>query len=491
MNSVQEVNEIPDAGAQMRAGMQRSCLTFVNRPQSVNKASALMSNNPQALKKIHAAFQKNLEWPQHEVIFIGFVDDPPNQSAWGETVMSREDKKKFVIDTVTQTFTNLLNLRLKFVPDGWDIAAVNLKQQLNQKPQMRANVADLRKRGLSDEQIDKEINNIANDVSRRVPVIRISFAVEGAYSYVGTTNLQEQAYDALRNPGRTNETMGLGWLDENLQGGVVKHEFGHMIGLMHEHQRPDAKGADKLDFVDSAVLTDFFKGPPNYWDDNMIENNVFKTFEYTTLNASVYDPKSIMHYILDCNMFKDHRGPPGLACTTPMCPEDPAALAEIKRNMPDYQCSNSYDIVNNTQVLSDMDKQTIKNTYPPAGYTPVYDTTTVWKPPAVDTVDKGTRTDNTGDDDHKGTHTDNTNNDDDNGTRTDNTTDINEDDDEGGSGAAFPVWGIIVIVGVALGLLILAGVYGVKWARLKKQVEQIKEKPALQLVSPPVVSSLF
>lgn len=37
-------------------------------------------------------------------------------------------------------------------------------------------------------------------------------------------------------------------------------------------------------------------GPPNYWDLDRIENNMFKRYKRTDLDGSLYDPKSIMHY---------------------------------------------------------------------------------------------------------------------------------------------------------------------------------------------------
>src|SRR3546814_5272957 len=55
--------------------------------------------------------------------------------------------------------------------------------------------------------------------------VRIAFNDDGAWSYVGT--------DALGIPAN-QPTMNFGWLDQ----GVVQHEFGHMIGMIHEHQNP-------------------------------------------------------------------------------------------------------------------------------------------------------------------------------------------------------------------------------------------------------------
>jgi hypothetical protein len=56
--------------------------------------------------------------------------------------------------------------------------------------------------------------------------IRVTFDQnDGAWSYVGTDN---------RGIPTDQPTMNLGFLD----GGTAGHEFGHAIGLAHEHQNP-------------------------------------------------------------------------------------------------------------------------------------------------------------------------------------------------------------------------------------------------------------
>lgn len=55
--------------------------------------------------------------------------------------------------------------------------------------------------------------------------IRVSFdESDGAWSYIGIDNKSIPQNDA---------TLNLGWLDKD----VVWHEFGHAIGLLHEHQK--------------------------------------------------------------------------------------------------------------------------------------------------------------------------------------------------------------------------------------------------------------
>ena len=88
--------------------------------------------------------------------------------------------------------------------------------------------------------------------------IRIAFLEgDGSWSFLGTECRDIPANEA---------TMNYGWLttdspDDELQR-VVLHEFGHALGLIHEHQNP--KGG--IDWNVPAVLADL-GGPPNNWDE--------------------------------------------------------------------------------------------------------------------------------------------------------------------------------------------------------------------------------
>jgi hypothetical protein len=109
--------------------------------------------------------------------------------------------------------------------------------------------------------------------------IRISFDPnDGAWSYVGT--------DAKGIPAG-QATMNLGFLD----GGTAGHEFGHAIGLAHEHQNPD--GGIQWN---EAVVIQALGGPPNFWPPEQARHNVIKKYTANQIRGTKFDAASIMLY---------------------------------------------------------------------------------------------------------------------------------------------------------------------------------------------------
>jgi len=81
--------------------------------------------------------------------------------------------------------------------------------------------------------------------------------------------------------------MNLGFLD----GGTTAHEFGHAIGLAHEHQNP----AGGIKFNEPVVIREMKKSP-NFWDEATTRNNILDKYRVDQLNGTDFDPDSIMLY---------------------------------------------------------------------------------------------------------------------------------------------------------------------------------------------------
>ena len=126
--------------------------------------------------------------------------------------------------------------------------------------------------------------------------VRIAFAQgDGSWSYIGTV-CQQIASD--------QPTMNFGWLtsdssDDEVRR-VVLHEFGHALGLIHEHQNPQ----HAISWNRAAVIADL-SGPPNNWDEATIENNMFKTYDQDAVTATDVDALSIMMYPIPASWTND------------------------------------------------------------------------------------------------------------------------------------------------------------------------------------------
>jgi len=131
--------------------------------------------------------------------------------------------------------------------------------------------------------------------------IRVSFQLgDGHWSFIGTDSKHFTRYG--------EPTMGLDRLDmlnpvseEHL--GIMRHEFMHAIGAMHEHQHPDSgcEAGIKKESIRQAYG----------WSQKDIETNfkelvwggyVLDKLEREIVGSS-YDPQSIMHYKLPAEYF--------------------------------------------------------------------------------------------------------------------------------------------------------------------------------------------
>ncbi len=117
--------------------------------------------------------------------------------------------------------------------------------------------------------------------------IRIGFAEKGfSWSTMGT--------DALTVPAR-EPTMNYGWLEPGTSireyERVVRHEFGHALGMIHEHQNPAALG--QIPWDRPKVYAYYAQ---QGWSRADVDFNIFEVYAEDSTNHSAFDPASIMQY---------------------------------------------------------------------------------------------------------------------------------------------------------------------------------------------------
>lgn len=115
--------------------------------------------------------------------------------------------------------------------------------------------------------------------------IRVSFADKGfSWSAVGT--------DAITAP-NSEATMNYGWLEPNTSlreyQRVVRHEFGHALGMIHEHQNPGAS----IPWDKPKVYAYYAR---QGWTKDDVDFNIFEVYSADSTNHTSFDPTSIMQY---------------------------------------------------------------------------------------------------------------------------------------------------------------------------------------------------
>lgn len=122
--------------------------------------------------------------------------------------------------------------------------------------------------------------------------VRISFdPAKGFWSFVGTQALQIPLNKVTMNLAFTNRM-----LYEDMMG-KARHEFGHVVGLVHEHQHPAGPkfnaGRAREHFSSRGIPSD------------QLDNQVLNPHTALRYLTRDYDPESIMHYEVPEHITRD------------------------------------------------------------------------------------------------------------------------------------------------------------------------------------------
>lgn len=100
---------------------------------------------------------------------------------------------------------------------------------------------------------------------------------------------------------------------------VVLHEFGHALGLMHEHLSPAAGIAWNRDAVYAYYQA------VHQWDKAKVDENVLRALAHEQTNYTHFDRASIMLYAIPAELTSDGHG---VAANHELSPMDKAFIAQ-------------------------------------------------------------------------------------------------------------------------------------------------------------------
>jgi hypothetical protein len=219
----------------------------------------------------YATFLKSKVWPRGVTLGIFFMNSPQDGGVELLRCNPGED-----CDPLQTRYENLKNLDIKQ-------AIVEI---------VKTRIEPLLELPYTDSQGRKVSGLYLNFVDKiEDSTIRINFdQTKGSWSQVGT--------DARSTP-RDQPTLNLGWFNVR----TILHEFGHVLGMVHEHQNPRGNTIDW-----DVPKLDAYMQRTQGWNSAQVNDQIVKRYSVDQTNGSSFDKKSIMVYFYPSNLTLNNEG---------------------------------------------------------------------------------------------------------------------------------------------------------------------------------------
>lgn len=145
--------------------------------------------------------------------------------------------------------------------------------------------------------------------------IRIGFNGKGYWSAVGrdseflldplAPSMNLEGFNRKYSEGKYSPVDVIGMADAYHKA-TIRHEFGHALGLLHEHQNTNLNCYEEIKWSGSDNVYDYFRGYPNNWEPEQVDRNLgFIGQTDPDFVAGEGDMHSIMFYPLPSKIFKN------------------------------------------------------------------------------------------------------------------------------------------------------------------------------------------
>lgn len=130
--------------------------------------------------------------------------------------------------------------------------------------------------------------------------VRVSYNQPGYWSLLGQESVtMARQEEASLNLEDFDKVADVSQLMQGEYKGVITHEFGHALGLMHEHQSPVASCVNEFNW---KFIIKYLGGPPNNWDESKVKFNM-APLEGEDLMMTEFDVQSVMLYTFPAKFY--------------------------------------------------------------------------------------------------------------------------------------------------------------------------------------------